>query len=221
MSRKSTRRSTRQPSGQCSATDLSAAEDAPTVSTRNTRSSRAPSNRSSRGTTFSRTVNLDVEVDVVPAQGQRGQHRLRMSNQPAPIISESEGETMSQGDDEERTEQTPSVRSRSTPRRRNDGGDGDSTPRAANLSRALTRPSLGGSSLARGMTVDKRAEIVRDIARDCLNTLLSGGDTSEESASRKAWAVLHGEYSSPSLEHGLIISRADQLPLQHRSPSVR
>lgn len=179
------RRSTRYRSQVTQSTDNSGAEDLPYLPTapvaadppsafRRARS--AQSVRAHRKTaSFSRIVNLDVEVDVESALNRTGQSRRSRDGV----------------EEEARSERTE----RSVRQRYSSTVYNDLTPRGGSSKKRKyqVRQSLGVSQVLGEMTLDRRAEMVSDVARDCLVKLLAISRKGGGGEARKAWDSLQSK----------------------------
>lgn len=195
MSTQGPRRSARQRSN-ISGTETSGTDDIPQLSIRGVRSSRASDRQRGHSATVSRIVNLDVEVDVTPAGGSK-RKRKSIRRQPIEEIEESDdGGGSEPGDSTFRSRETPRVRIAEQ-----EDGDQDLTPRASlgKRRRVAPRQSLLMAKPLGEMPLDRRADIVADIARDCLTKLLLGAGNDMAESTKTAWGSLQCElYVSPT-----------------------
>lgn len=206
------RRSARHQSTQSVTTDTSGAEDQPyrpppraAVARASTArpASMAPersSRRSARGhrksASFSKTVYVPFEVDVStpwdhPVAGPSSKRR-RMGAVEEDAVSERSLRSA-------KTEQSERGRGEVTPRPKPRGSlsrydSGEPTPRANTAKRRKlhVRPSLGTSHALGTVTLDRRAEMVADIAGDCLMRLLSLRSEADEEEAKGYWGSLQG-----------------------------
>lgn len=141
-----------------------------------------------RHRSMSLRYNVDLDVEAVPDSSRQTPNRSFAQTQSASRRLSQAGSIRSNRSDR-------TFRSSRTDRTDDTARPDYYSPQVARHRRHIAlRPSLGAQQLVGVMTVEKRAEVVADVAGDCLIKLLGWNDGNEEQESASgAWNSLECE----------------------------